>query len=61
VGDDGFTQYVADHGIDRPTFDSRTPLQAMMEIVIDPRYQLTHDVMIAASWDMLSTHPTCFL
>jgi hypothetical protein len=47
VGYDGPTQYVADHGIDRPTFHGRAPLQTMVEILIYPRDQLTHDATIA--------------
>jgi hypothetical protein len=44
----GPTQYVADHCIQRPALDGGATLQAVMEIVVDPRDQLTHaSAMIA--------------
>jgi len=33
----GPTQYVADHRIHRPALDGSAALQALMEIVVDPR------------------------
>jgi len=38
----GPTQYVAHHRIHRPALDGSAALQALMEIVVDPRDQLPH-------------------